>query len=82
MRSAQKGRRRAPRSRVFYLEGKRLRPADLIYRDHQPVLVIRWRTAGTRRVPDVAFAVDEAHLHPVPHREGEFVYRGPLKRTS
>ena len=80
MRSAQKGRRRAPRSRVFYLEGKRLRPADLVYQDDQPVIVLRWRTVGAHRVPEISFPLDEAHLRPVPHREGEFVYRGPLKR--
>src|SRR5918999_243717 len=51
MRPPRKGRRRSIRLRVYYQEGNRLRPGDLLFDGEQPILVIHWRTIARRCVP-------------------------------
>ena len=79
MHSSGKGRRRSPRARVYYLEDGRLRPGDLIYKGEQPILVVKWKTVGARREPELFFALERAHLWPVAQREREYVYRGRIR---
>jgi hypothetical protein len=68
---------------VYYPEGGRLRPADLLYDGDQPILVVSWKTVNRRREPDIAAALDPDFLTPVKHREGEYIYQlEPLLKPS
>jgi hypothetical protein len=76
MRPKQKGRRRSTRLRVYYQEGNRLKPGDLLFDGEQPILVISWRTIDRRRVPAIAVPLDARRLRSVEQRPYEYVYRG------
>ncbi len=62
--------------RVYYRDGNKLRPGDLLYEGEQPILVIRWRTIASRRVPSVAVPLDPRRLRSIEDRPHEYVYRG------
>ena len=70
------------RRRVHYRVNGRAYPADLVFEDHKPVLVLSWRTFEGRRLPYIAFILDVTQLRPHPNKPGEYLYEGDLLRTG
>jgi hypothetical protein len=70
-------RNRGPRRKVYYSFGSSLLPGDLIFDGEQPILVISWRTVEDQRVPYIAFPLDPAHLKPLEHEPGGYLYEVP-----